>query len=302
VKVFLAWSGPTSQKLASFMHEWLQSVVQAIEPFMSSMDIRQGQRWSSEIGANLKEAQFALLCLTPTNLENRWIHFEAGAVSKSMDTARVSALLFDVKPTQVEFPLQQFQHTPLTREGLWKLVQDMNNLCPAKLGESILRKAFERSFPEVEMALSDIGKTLAQELKGKVTPTRPPEAVLDDLLTTQQGFAAKLDSIEQTIAHLGRTMNVIAHEQRGPRLSPSYQEQVNAGSGELFAYLSSGDSNGDVSESGLARVLESIRERFGRKVEMDVVSVAASMGKLPPSHAAYNKTAPAREAIHVRRK
>lgn len=197
MKVFLAWSGPTSQKLAEFMHGWLPSVVQAIEPFMSAEDIRAGQRWSSEIGARLAEVNFALLCLTPTNLNSQWIHFEAGAVSKNLEQGRVSGLLFDVSATQIQFPLQQFQHTQFSKDDLWKLLQDLNALCAAPLGETQLRKAFDRNFPDVETALADLKDALAQEQKGHAQPSRSTNDILTDVLTAQQGLATKLDAIEK---------------------------------------------------------------------------------------------------------
>ena len=45
-----------------------------------------------------------------------WIHFEAGAVAKHPGVSHVTALLLEVKPSDLGDPLQQFQHAAPTRE------------------------------------------------------------------------------------------------------------------------------------------------------------------------------------------
>jgi ribosome-binding protein aMBF1 (putative translation factor) len=198
VKVFFAWSGPTSEQLAEFMREWIPSVIQAVKPFMSTQDIRKGQRWANEIGARLADADFAVLCLTPTNLNSRWIHYEAGAVSR-IEGCRVSALLLDVPVTQIEFPLQQFQHTRLTKRDLWQFVRDLNERCKTPLDDARLRKAFERNYPDVEAEIERLKATLAQEQGGHAAPARSTEAILSDLLTVQQGMEEKLTSLRAEV-------------------------------------------------------------------------------------------------------
>jgi hypothetical protein len=258
VKVFLAWSGPASEQLASFMHEWLQSVIQAIQPFMSSKDIRQGQRWASEVGATLAEVDFALLCLTPTNLNSRWIHFEAGAVSKNIATARVSALLFDVTPSQIEFPLQQFQHTALTRGDLWKLVQDLNKLCSPTLTEAQLQKSFDRNYGDLEAVLVEIRKTLAQEQTGHHEPKRSTEAILSDLLTTQQGLAAKLDAMETSIRTGFQQANSLSSSRQ------FYKPDISA----VFDYVLDGDKTPPFTQGmGTDEFLKAFRSYLKRSSE-----------------------------------
>jgi len=68
-------------------------VIQSVKPFLSSNDIRSGQRWFSEIGKELQNTKFGILCLTPSNKEAPWILFEAGAISKIVDESRVVPLL-----------------------------------------------------------------------------------------------------------------------------------------------------------------------------------------------------------------
>ena len=214
MKIFFAWSGPASEQLAEFMREWIPSIIQAVKPFMSTQDIRKGQRWATEIGVRLADADFAILCLTPANLNSRWIHYEAGAVSR-MEGCGVSALLLDVSVTQIEFPLQQFQHTRLTKRDLWQLVQDLNERCKTPLDGARLRKAFERNYPDVETEVEKLRATLAQEQGGQVAPGRSTEAILTDLLTVQQGMEEKLASLRAEVRNSGAPRRTESHTSGG---------------------------------------------------------------------------------------
>jgi hypothetical protein len=55
---------------------------------MSAADIDKGAKWSTEISRELEQANFAVSCLTPENLNEPWLLFEAGALSKK-DGAQV---------------------------------------------------------------------------------------------------------------------------------------------------------------------------------------------------------------------
>ena len=92
MKVFISWSGETSFEVAKILKEWIPCIIQDVEPYFSSEDIDKGARWSTDIAKELEEASFGILCVTRDNLQSQWLNFEAGALSKAIDKAKVCPL------------------------------------------------------------------------------------------------------------------------------------------------------------------------------------------------------------------
>lgn len=105
MKVFISWSGNKSHKVALVFREWLPSVIQSLEPYVSSEDIDKGARWSTDIAKELEDSTVGILCVTKENLHAPWLSFEAGALSKTMDKAYVTPFLFDIKRSEVNGPV-----------------------------------------------------------------------------------------------------------------------------------------------------------------------------------------------------
>jgi hypothetical protein len=82
MNVFISWSGPASLAVAKALKEWLPTVIQAAEPWVSDVDIASGARWSPEVSKQLEAAKFGIICLTPGNMDAPWVLFEAGAISR----------------------------------------------------------------------------------------------------------------------------------------------------------------------------------------------------------------------------
>ena len=49
MKIFICWSGPLSHAVAELLRVWLKSVIQAVDPFLSSENIPKGTDWFSTI-------------------------------------------------------------------------------------------------------------------------------------------------------------------------------------------------------------------------------------------------------------
>lgn len=188
MKVFISWSGDKSFKVAETLREWIPCIIQGIDPYFSSADIDKGTRWSSDIAKELEAADFGILCVTKENLDSSWLNFEAGALSKAIDKAKVCPFLFDLKPSDISnSPILQFQMTNVDRDDIYKLFQSMNS-CMGDNGltEERLKKMFELSWPKIDEAL----KLIETATPGKVgKKTENNHAILEemlDLLRSQQ--------------------------------------------------------------------------------------------------------------------
>ena len=89
MKIFISWSGDTSHKVATILRDWLPSVIQSVEPYVSSEDIDKGTRWATDIAGELDQSAFGVLCVTKDNMNAPWLNFEAGALDKSVDKIKV---------------------------------------------------------------------------------------------------------------------------------------------------------------------------------------------------------------------
>ena len=89
MRVFLSWSGERSRRVAELLDDWLQCVIQAADPWMSSKDIDRGALWFSEITDQLANTAIGVVCLTKENKNKPWILFESGALAKGISSNRV---------------------------------------------------------------------------------------------------------------------------------------------------------------------------------------------------------------------
>lgn len=184
MKVFISWSGPTSKRVALVLKEWLSNVLQTLDPYVSSEDIDKGARWGSDIAAQLGETNFGILCLTPDNLNSTWINFEAGALSKAVDIARVSPFLHGVKKTDVKPPLGLFQATDATKEDALLLVKSLNTAAGSPIADTArLHRAVDRWWPDLEQALAAIPSEQEPTDPARRASQRNERDMLEELLS-----------------------------------------------------------------------------------------------------------------------
>ena len=127
MNVFISWSGEASKTFAIAVNNWLKQAMQKVKPWMSDAEIGPGERWNEKVSASLKETNFGIICVTPENLTAPWILFEAGALAKAVDSARVVPLLLGAKNTDLVTPLSQFQAVMADKNGFLKLAAVLNS-------------------------------------------------------------------------------------------------------------------------------------------------------------------------------
>jgi hypothetical protein len=124
---------------------------------------------------------------------NDWILFEAGALSKRVESTHVCPLLFGLEPSDVDWPLAQFQLTPATKGDLFRLLKTMiEALSEHAIPETDLSEQFEVCWPKLDEKLRNLPaeeskrqprqeRELLEEILALVrsqvrqTPVEPPE-------------------------------------------------------------------------------------------------------------------------------
>lgn len=185
--VFLSWSGPTSRAIAEAWRRWLPLTIQAAKPWMSDTDIPKGRPWFSELAEQLKGIRIGIICITPDNLLAPSIHFEAGALSKTVsDVAYVCPYLFNVKDSDLKFPMADFQATKAQREDTRKLLRTLNQALQAGLTGEQVDAVFDKWWPDLERGLKAV-----QAPTGPAQPQREEREILEEVLELVRDLARR---------------------------------------------------------------------------------------------------------------
>lgn len=177
MKVFISWSGEPSKSVAVAFRDFLRDVIQNVKPFMSAHDIGAGTRWPERLNRELATTGFGVLCLTPKNQDERWILFEAGAISKALEHAWVCPYLLGLKPTDLKWPLAQFNANEVNESGTREIVRSLNTAMGDNgLDEDVLERSFNRCWKEYAKKLKDLPEP-------EEAPKRDPNEMLEEILS-----------------------------------------------------------------------------------------------------------------------
>ncbi len=202
MKVFISWSGNVSQRVALLLKDWLQNVIQVLDPFVSSENIQKGARWFAEIGKELETTNFGIVCLTPDKLDAHWLLFETGALSNRLGQSQVTPLLIGLKDVDVKPPLSQFQMTQPIENDINKLVHTINAQLPdaQKLSDEKLKQAFDKWWPDFKLKLEEILKSAKPAVAAE---RRSERDVLEEVLNATRGVMQEIQSLRQERPLLG---------------------------------------------------------------------------------------------------
>lgn len=191
--IFISWSKPRSRQVAEAVDDWLNRMfMYSVDTFMSENDIEAGVDWFRHITGNLAKAQFGIVCVTPENLDSRWLNYEAGALANHLtprtdgsepDQVRVVPLVWGMKKTNVIGPLGNRHAVELNEIGMRSIATSVNSEIEAIHGTrvegSVLDKQFVSLWPEVDTQLTTIPR---DPPGGTELPERDPASKLDELL------------------------------------------------------------------------------------------------------------------------
>lgn len=217
MKVFFSWSGDQSRSLAQFLAGWVSSVLQEVEPYISTQDIDKGERWLANITSNLSEIEFGVLVVTPTNKESPWLLFEAGALSKNLEKSRVIPILCAVTDADlVGSPLSQFQYARLEKDEVRNVLLSVNRSLDRQLPDKQLDDTFELWWPKLDAFIEtlDLSEQKSKQSSAKTEKgdseeerLRKVEEAVNELLHVTRRIAYESDRRliqERERAHVDR--------------------------------------------------------------------------------------------------
>jgi hypothetical protein len=188
MKIFLSWSGEISKNIATDLKDFLRTTIQALDPFFSRNDIAKGTRWSGELAKQLNDINIGIIVLTKENTKAPWILFEAGALAKNIEGGLVCTILTDVKESDLNGPLLEFQNTKFNKEDFRKLIHDLNERIEKPIEKEILNQSFNKQWSSFERKVKKHLK-VEKELLNK--PILEEREVLDEVLRIVRKFEYK---------------------------------------------------------------------------------------------------------------
>jgi len=196
MKVFISWSGKFSKDCAEILRDWIKCTLQASEPWISSKDIDKGSLWFNEISDQLKDTKVGIVCLTKDNKEKPWILFESGALAKGLSANRVCTFLINLKASDVDNPLAQFNHTTPDAESMKGLLTTINKeLGENALDDRILDQVFNTYWPTFEGQFNEVIKS--EPKVSEDSPTRSKDDILEEILYTTRTMDKRIRSLER---------------------------------------------------------------------------------------------------------
>lgn len=194
MKVFISWSGKRSKAMANALKDWLPLILQYAEPWVSDKDIGAGDRWAQAIAGELETSNFGILCITPENLNSQWILFEAGALSKSMQDAKVIPLLFGLELSDLSGPLSQFQALKVDEQGMLDVAKAINGVAESKAADATIEQLVPALWPQLQQKLDEIPEKQESEKH-----MRPQTEILEDLVSQVRGLGSRMRDFDPEI-------------------------------------------------------------------------------------------------------
>jgi hypothetical protein len=135
--------------------------------------------------------------LTSENTNAPWINLEAGAIAKTLES-RVSALMINIKTSDIQGPLKRYQATKLEKSDFYQLIQDINKASDNPLSYEVLETAFNAIWSNMSEA---INKIIDSYSSGIITDDNHKDEPIEEILQLLRRQNVVLTSLDQIIPH-----------------------------------------------------------------------------------------------------
>src|SRR5258706_2649788 len=138
MKLLIIWSGEVSRRVGTLLRDFFSNALKGVEPFLSEHDLDVETPWAAALAAQLRDADFAVVCLTREDLTSPWLLFEAGALTV-LPAERACCLLFDgLIHSELPAPLAHYWSGGFTEIHVSALLQKVNERLLPPIGRRTL--------------------------------------------------------------------------------------------------------------------------------------------------------------------
>jgi hypothetical protein len=247
--VFITWSQKRSRALAEELQKFVRLVTFA-KPWISP-DIPKGAHWPTELADRLRYARAGIVCLTPENVNDPWVLFEAGALTQT-PLERVWTVLLDLAPSDVPPPLGLRQHTEIKdKEDFLKMIDGINATTDSPHEQADLQQLFDKLWPDLDAAVNKIRTTTVTAV---MPAPRPDEEVLAEILEQVRETGRVTTWRTDKMLHMLHRIYEAILQEKAPALSDmrkgggDYAEQFRKFLDETFSTTKMWDERGRKSQ------------------------------------------------------
>src|SRR6185503_7320009 len=90
------------------------------------------------------------MVVLPENSNSAWLNFEAGAISKWVESSNVAPVLFGLQASELRGPLAQFQATVFSRDDFVRLLIAIASSIGKPAAEAPIERALDFSWPVLQ--------------------------------------------------------------------------------------------------------------------------------------------------------
>lgn len=138
--IFLSWSKKLAKEIAELFKADLEFIFGTrVNVFLSSEDIKPGEKSFYEINKRLAHTNYGIFFITDESRYSPWVYYEARAIAKDEQKCRVMVLRINVDNSALnDTPLQQYQNCQLNEEGYKQIFMGIYDLCEERDKEATI--------------------------------------------------------------------------------------------------------------------------------------------------------------------
>ena len=136
--IHTVWSGAPSKQIALLLNEWMPIFLKGTVDCWASAN-----EWGPELAKQLDESDGGVICLLTENRSDDWIHFQAGALARSVENGRIYCLCFGFQPANLPGTLGQFPTFVFEKRDFLRFLKQLDDNSGSPLSEKDIEETFD---------------------------------------------------------------------------------------------------------------------------------------------------------------